>query len=686
VEPASNPSTRSAGGIFDRTLSDRAPWALLAAAFLYVAALTAFSYKQDLPFEDVLWDANNARALLTSGAIPSHGDVNSFFAYNPPGISWGFVPGLIVFPTEIALAEKASALILLALTLLGIYWLCARWMGSGAVVFVCLAFLLSDRGLFFAGSLWPRAHPVFLVWMLYFMDRWITKHRPWALTSALILCLAADYWMLEGITAIVVIPVVWLAFRPKVRWREVALAAGAGLLIWSPYLAFELSRGFVDLRGTLTRTSMITENYDVATARILYNHNLKRTENRRAHQVEGITATPEPAAGTPEYRWVVGHSESSTPEWIYQAVNETVEKGVRGRWTWAKSDGGWRFKPSDAERANPASAGVREFSGCWKRILASMPDSRVPSGQGIVLFLVASGILWGFRGGFPGVAKTVRILAFLKLGAAAALTGTAVVAFGALAALALKRDEFYSVIVFCLLSLGFLAISQWWPTRLLQPTKAADSPALRFTLAAAAFFPWVIALALVLHDPGTDLSRRFLWLWPIQGILVVAMLRNIRWPSAVRVWAICCFLFVVTWNADLVYRTVHWRQGGFGFAPADEANQALNFLGNRIKREGRNSAGVGYDLAFNLWPLLCHTVDGVSKVGMSYDEILRMRYGIVNLDTAAEGIRTDDEFRIVERSSSDSAHQTYFDLSVYPRLAVIYQNSSFIVLGPASRQ
>jgi hypothetical protein len=664
---------------------DRILGALLAAAFLYVAALSVSSYKQDLPFEDILWDAANARALLSSGAIPSHGDVNTFFVYNPPGISWGFLPGLLIFPKEIALAEKVNGLILVALTLLGLYLLSARRMGRTAAVFVCLMFLLSERGFFFANSLWPRAHPVFLVWMIYFIDRWVTDTRPWALASALVVWLASDYWMLEGVTAIAVIPLVWLAFRAKVRWRDLGVAAAAGLFIWSPYLAFELPRHFADLRATLTRTSTITENYDTAVRRVLHNPGLQRTENRRAHQVEGIPPTPEPSAGTPDYRWILSYSESSTAEWIYQSLNETEEKGVRGRWTWAKSAGGWKFKRSDPEKTGQASPLVRRFGSFWKLVLASMPDSLVPGGQGIVLFLVVSGILWGFRRCLQEWARAGRLVAPLKIAAAIGLAGTALLAFRATAALALTRDELYSVAAFCVLSLGAMAISTFWPGRMLQPLNA-DARALPFTLAAAALFPWVIAIVLMLHDPGTLLGRRFLWLWPIQGMLAVAMLRTLRWPRSVRITALSGLLLIVAYNSALVDRTAAWRRSGFLFAPPNEANQALNFLGERMRLEGRGSAAIGYDVAFNLWPLLCRTVDGVSKVGMSYDKILQMRYGITNLDSTTEGILPEDEFRIVERASVESGRQTYFDLSAYPRMAVIYQNSNFIVLGRGAQQ
>lgn len=252
---------------------------LVALVFLYIAVITLNGHKQFSPNYDLLQDTGNAQALLHKGWIPTHGSVSSFYAFNPPGVSWGMVPGLLIFPSEAALAERVGSLLLLALTLAGLYFLLAGRFGVAAAVLACMVYALSGRGFFFATSLWPRAHPVFLVWFLYFADRW-TEGRRYGLALALTVWFAGAYWMMEGVTAILIIPLLWAAYRPPIRWREVCFATGIGALIWSPYLTFETPRGFMDLRALLTRTSTRADyNSDVRNS--LSNPGLIMVENRR---------------------------------------------------------------------------------------------------------------------------------------------------------------------------------------------------------------------------------------------------------------------------------------------------------------------------------------------------------------------------------------------------------------------
>ena len=86
----------------------------LAILFVFVAWLTLFPWRTFVPHYDLEWDTRNAVALLHHGIIPAHGGVASFFAINPPGVTAGMLPGMLLFPTEPALAERISSLVFLA--------------------------------------------------------------------------------------------------------------------------------------------------------------------------------------------------------------------------------------------------------------------------------------------------------------------------------------------------------------------------------------------------------------------------------------------------------------------------------------------------------------------------------------------------------------------------------------------
>ena len=89
---------------------------LIVLVFCYVATVTLHLHNQFIPNYDLLPEAGNTQPLLLKGEIPVRGSVSGFLAFNPPGVSWGLVPGILLFPSEAALAERVSALLLLALT------------------------------------------------------------------------------------------------------------------------------------------------------------------------------------------------------------------------------------------------------------------------------------------------------------------------------------------------------------------------------------------------------------------------------------------------------------------------------------------------------------------------------------------------------------------------------------------
>ncbi len=362
-----------------------------------------------------------------------------------------------------------------------------------------MVFAFSDRGFFYAGSLWPRAHPIFLVWFVYFVNRWVER-KQYALACALAVWFAGAYWMLEGATAILILPLAWIAYRPQLRWSEICLALAAGALIWSPYLAFEGPRGFIDLRALLSRKNARAD-FDADVRNSLSNPGLIMADNERPHGA---------AASAPAFHWVY----DADREWIYQAVDETAVGGVRGRWTFAKSRGGWVFLGS----LTPGSELELKVGKLWKLIFVSMPDTLVPAGAGVLSFLFASSVLWGF-GGLMGeswrkysAGRWDWLPRGLGWGAALVLGGgaIAVIVRGG-SALGLNQMESLSLAVFCVLSFLGLLASFLTPPKRLFPTQEKSIGKLQFLLTAAAFVPWIVTILLMTDNDDTQF-RRFVWL------------------------------------------------------------------------------------------------------------------------------------------------------------------------------
>ena len=75
----------------------------------------------------------------------------------------------------------------------------------------------SELGLYFAGSLWPLGHPFFYVWTIYFAISWAATRHGSYLIGAIVVCAAGMYVHMAIMPAVLVIPVVWILYRPPLQ-------------------------------------------------------------------------------------------------------------------------------------------------------------------------------------------------------------------------------------------------------------------------------------------------------------------------------------------------------------------------------------------------------------------------------------------------------------------------------------
>src|SRR5579884_1295744 len=378
--------------------------------FLFVVWLTMFLWRTFVPAYDLEWDTRNVIALLHHGTIPQHAGVASFFALNPPGVTFGLLPGVLLCPTEPAVAERISSLLLLALTILGMYLLISKRFGHPLAFLSVALYMLSATGLYFADSLRPRAHPVFLIWMLFFVDRWVNEKSPRALAYAVFIYIAANFWLMEILPAALLFIIVWLVYRPPLPRLGLAVALAAGLLLWSPYLRFESHRGFKDLRGLITRKSSITD-YNAAFHDSLTNPQLVTVEGHRVHAIEGgkleeakleTVAKTEPEK--PEYEWVT----DARVGMCYKGTHEVTLEGRPGIWLCPASTKEWWFVTRDGNEWFKANVGwmtdgpgkkAKAKTGSWLSKLkllipAPFPECNWGGGAFLLSFLVICGAIW----------------------------------------------------------------------------------------------------------------------------------------------------------------------------------------------------------------------------------------------------------------------------------------------------
>lgn len=217
--------------------------------------LVTRNWRAQGPDADVLTYIQSARRFVNNHQLPDRGTKTSFGSYATPGLSWFFVPGVVAFKDPRLVGFIGSGILHFA-TLLGIFLLSRRYLSLPyALTAVCL-YGLSEIALYFAGALWPRGQPAFYVWMALFTCLWVDTRKSRYLAAALIVIAAGVYVFMEVVPAFFAIPVVWFFHRPPIDLRGLAVAVFVIFLIWFPYLRFELTRQFIDIRSQVLLTDI----------------------------------------------------------------------------------------------------------------------------------------------------------------------------------------------------------------------------------------------------------------------------------------------------------------------------------------------------------------------------------------------------------------------------------------------
>jgi hypothetical protein len=259
---------------------------IVAGVFVFISYASIHVWRTGIINYDLIHDTKQAMEFLRGESLPSHGSVASFGVFNPPGVSFSLIFALLFFPEEPSLATQFASLFLSLLTVVGIYLLCFRRFGSSVAMWACLIFLVSSTGWYFIESLRPRAHPVFLVWSLYFLDTWVNENKNYALSLALMLVALGMYWMLEITPLVIPLALIVIVNYKKIRAAYVAIPIIVSGIIWMPYLSLQWERDFKDIHTLLISQSPAFDLHD-AYLRELQEAFIPVTEYYRAHDIPG---------------------------------------------------------------------------------------------------------------------------------------------------------------------------------------------------------------------------------------------------------------------------------------------------------------------------------------------------------------------------------------------------------------
>jgi hypothetical protein len=546
---------------------------------------------------------DRAHALLSDGSIPDRGTVTSFGSYAPPGTSWLFLPGVALF-SDPRLFEFPGTGLLHVGTSIGIFLLARLYFGVRCALLAVLLYGLSELGLFFAGSLQPRGHPFFYVWMVYWACRWVARRDARYLAAALVTWVGGMYVFMEIAPALLILPAIWFFWRPPVGVRSLALVGVAALVIWYPYLRFEGTRRFADLRSQVLRQNIWPASYkEVWCDRML---TIRRGGNPPSAALASDTLDP---------------GGLKTP--FVTSLGRRVLAIARGLvFNFEGRISGIEFVLLGLTLGGLFSLSVPQGRVSVEAFGAIAHPSIRP--KWLTLFAIAILLFGVIANEFvigrylapramlvPYTASTIRSFQALAVLAGLALLMRASVAR------ALKR-----------LAIRFQAAE-------------ADSRPLVLSLA----LPWLILLLAGEHGRPV----RFFWLWPVQAVVISACLTGVRSEvsAARRLWNLAGTLIVCGLVGSTVVPVIHSALKNGWSGPDAEVVQVVDYVADQVRASGRVRTSVGYQSPTSDWTVAFAAIDPLYKVGAEVDLLFKEFHGVTNTNGCPEGVARDDEYRIV---------------------------------------
>jgi 4-amino-4-deoxy-L-arabinose transferase-like glycosyltransferase len=578
--------------------------------------LSAQGWKSRMLAFDLLTYMYSAHEFLDSGALPQHGDTGSYGSYKPPGTAWLMMPGTVLLGDPRAAAYVGTGLLHFA-TLLGIFLLAWRCFGVWPAFLAVFLYGLSKHGLFLAGSLWPNGRPDFYVWFVLLTSLWAMRRDARYLAAAVTVWGLGMHVDMALAPALFILPVVWLSYRPPVRPLPLLIGGVIVLTVWSPYLRFEATRGFADMKSQLFLRYMLPQQYRQSWCDTSLTLTTWREPAGPTKHAASVTqgSSPDGSAGpiglVSRLRMVKEKVLSNfTTAVPISGVNVLLLVLVLGTVLLCTVPGTAREGPAVGER----------------------PPPRQPKRVPIAVLLIAAGLVLHaiISGRVPGVAlipasglakKLPQVLLLIGIG----LWGTP----------------------------WLLAATQRVLRRLgieLQPTMAMR------LLVISLVVPWFILV--LVAEPGKP--ERFWWVWPIQVILLAAsvayFLPRFPLPRPVVAAAQLMLAILVVLNPTLLGRIESWRADGWAGKDPEEV-QVIDYVADQIHGKGKSTAAIGYQLF--LYPFMAeyHITNPIYRVGAELELMLRHRHGIVNTDQCAEGISATDEYRIVQRRPKEGPEE-----------------------------
>jgi hypothetical protein len=632
------------------------------------SVLTAQGWRSRILPIDLVPPIRAAHDLVATGALPEHSDLGSYGAFAPPGPAWLMLPSTLLFDDP-RLSQYVGAGLLHFLTLLGIFLLGRKYFGTWCGCLAVVLYGLSGQGLWWAGSLWAIGSPDMFIWLVYLASEWVTRRDGRFLAAAVAAWAVGMYVDLSLAPAIAVLPAIWLVYRPPVTLKPLLAAATVLLIVWFPYLRLEAQRDFADLRAQFLLQPILPSN--VSQSWCDPTRELKAWPLNAPTTASPTTTSPARAGAPTEHAVpaAVRPTESSSAG-LGNALENAFRDRLLGNFLVTKLPGQTvigivlllSVLASLVLLSVTGSAPRRDHSGqdgpgSQKRESRTQPRWVSPVAFCAVVLALGTWVVLRELVFDEGLPRLVRgAIAVLLLGGVA---------------LIFPR---FTAIIDQLLKRGGVRV------------QSEEQARRRRLVVLALAVPWLLLFAAA--EPG--ISERFLWLWPLQVLLLAAffavLLPRLGVPRPAVWLAQALVIFAVLWNSFLVSRVDAWSTGGWSGRDASEV-LVVDYIATDIRREGRDRASIGYQLFIYPFMVNYHIVSSQYKVGADFDVLFTYRHGIENTNTCAEGVSPRDDYLIVQTlpKNPKDAPRNYFEVSE-SRFKLVREIGPYRVLKAMQRE
>ncbi|MDP0498983.1 MAG: hypothetical protein Q7P63_02685 [Verrucomicrobiota bacterium JB022] len=548
---------------------------------------------------DLNMEGQNAYELLRHGRVPIHGGVNSLMSVNPPGVAYGLALGGLFAPHHLGEAERwGGTLMMLATAVCLVLWL-RKPLGLGWAALVATLFLLLPTGWFFGFNLWPRAHPLFMVLLLWALDAWARGGKRWAFGAAVLIYFVGCFWMLEFLPTAVLFGVAWVVGWRALPWKPALVGTVLGLAVWSPFLAWEHPRGYADLVSMIGREALPGVQFEAAP--VLTRDDVKL--------VPGTEPNPDEDAG----RWF--GSQTWGTVW-----GQTMRKDYEGRlgyWHMWPETGAWFFMAED---------GTLYMDGEWQpapeqfrpELKTVVPPPGTESGQPASKLFDPAVVL-----------ETPLVANFQPFG-----------------------NPWVVWVLFAAFLTGVLLAPLVETRRTLKRERPRDRAWLYLLWTTGAGLALLMVVLASSAESASANYRRLYFLWPAQAVLLVLpwwwlarQLEGKRWRHV----ALLPVLGLLALGANNVYGRIHIAVFFNQSIPPERSIEVLLArLADELEAEGKETVHLGYEITFNGYQITWHQTLPMVKVGRQHDLALLWMHGIVNTNELPEGLSLDDTYRLRE--------------------------------------